>query len=80
MTMFVHISLTVIVFQSIIKSKKRYLLYGIGLHMLVDLFPALYQRGAVSLVVSEIGLFFLTICIIVIAYRIYQIQDMNNIN
>ena len=48
--------------------------------MLVDLFPALYQRGAVSLVVSEIGLFFLTICIIVIAYRIYQIQDMNNIN
>lgn len=80
MTMFVHISLTVIVFQSIIKPKKRYLLYGIGLHMLVDLFPALYQRGAVSLVVSEIGLFFLTICIIVIAYRIYQIQDMNNIN
>lgn len=72
MTMFVHISLTVIVFQSIIKSKKQYLLYGIGLHMLVDLFPALYQRGAVSLVVSEIGLFFLTICIIVIAYKIIK--------
>ncbi|WP_173655307.1 YhfC family intramembrane metalloprotease [Sharpea azabuensis] len=80
MTMFVHISLTVIVFQSIIKFKKQYLLYGIGLHMLVDLFPALYQRGAVSLVVSEIGLVILTICIIVIAYRIYQKQDMNNIN
>lgn len=47
--MFLHIELSVIVFYGVINSKRAFLSVAILLHMLMDTFPALYQRGLVPL-------------------------------
>ena len=44
-----HIGLTVIVFDAAVNGKRAFLPLAILLHMLMDTFPALYQRGAVPL-------------------------------
>ena len=44
-----HIGLTVIVFYGVHSAEKGYLPLAILLHMLMDLFAALYQRGAAPL-------------------------------
>ena len=45
--MFLHIGLTVIVYYGVVNAKKMYLPLAILLHMLMDTFPALYQRSVV---------------------------------
>ena len=47
--MFLHIGLTVIVYYGVVNAKKMYLPLAILLHMLMDTFPALYQRSVVPL-------------------------------
>ena len=47
--MALHIGLTVIVYYGVISEKKGFLPLAILLHMLMDTFPALYQRGVVPL-------------------------------
>ncbi len=47
--MLLHIGLTVIVFYGAVNAKKSFLPLAVLLHMLMDTFPALYQRGAVPL-------------------------------
>ena len=47
--MFTHIGLTVIVYYGVVNAKKICLPTAILLHMLMDAFPALYQRGVLPL-------------------------------
>ncbi|MCI8384826.1 MAG: YhfC family intramembrane metalloprotease [Acutalibacter sp.] len=55
--MFAHIGFTVIVAYGVETRQKRYLLGAILAHALLDVFPALYQRGAVSMAATEIWAF-----------------------
>ena len=49
LAMLLHIGLTVIVYYGVVNAKKGCLPVAILLHMLMDTFAALYQRGAVPL-------------------------------
>ena len=70
--MFVHIGLTVIVYYSICNAKKAYLPLAIILHMLVDTFPALYQRSVVSLWAVEIWAALWAAVIVFVAVKLYR--------
>ena len=70
--MLVHIGLTVIVFCGADNKKKGCLPLAILLHMLVDTFPALYQRGVVQLWMVEVWAALWTAAIVVIANRLYK--------
>ena len=70
--MLLHIGLTVIVFYGVINAKSGYLPLAILLHMLMDTFPALYQRGAVPLWTVEIWVAFWTALVVLIAVRLYR--------
>ena len=67
-----HIGLTVIVFYGVINAKKSYLPLAILLHMLMDTFPALYQRGVVPLWPVEVWAALCTAVIAFIALRLYR--------
>ena len=70
--MLLHIGLTVIVFYGVINAKRGYLPLAILLHMLMDTFPALYQRGAVPLWTVEVWAAFWTAVVVLIAVRLYR--------
>ena len=70
--MLVHIGLTVIVYYGVCNAKKVCLPGTIVLHMLVDTFPALYQRGVVSLWTVEIWAALWTAVIVFIAMKLYR--------
>lgn len=70
--MLVHIGLTVIVFYGVYNTKKSCLPIAILLHMLVDTFPALYQRGALQLWTVEIWAALWTAVIVIAAGRLYK--------
>ena len=72
LAMFAHIGLTVIVSYGIRSGKKRYLPLAILLHMLMDTFPALYQRGLVPLWAVEVWVAVWTVVIILIAGKLYK--------
>lgn len=52
--MLAHIGLTVIVAYGVESGKKRYLAGAVLAHAVFDIFPALYQRGVVSMAAVEI--------------------------
>ena len=70
--MCLHIGLTVIVFYGILSARKGYLPLAILLHMLMDTFPALYQRGVVPLWTVEVWAAFWTAVIVFIAVKLYR--------
>ena len=70
--MLIHIGLTVIVFYGVKNAKKRYLPLAILLHMLMDTFPALYQRGVVQLWTVEIWAALWTAVVVYISVRLYR--------
>lgn len=70
--MFVHIGLTVIVFYSVQSGKKRFLLLAVLLHMAVDVLPAMYQRGLVSVWITEGWILVCAAVITVIAVNLYR--------
>ena len=72
LAMFLHIGLTVIVYCGVINAKKEYLPMAIGLHMLMDTFPALYQRGVVQLWAVEVWAAVWTVVIVLIAGKLYR--------
>ena len=72
LTMSLHIGLTVIVYYGVCSGKKRYLPLAILLHMLMDTFPALYQRGAVPLWAVEVWVAVWTVIIAFIAGKRYR--------
>jgi uncharacterized membrane protein YhfC len=69
--MLTHIGLTVIVFYGIVNAKKGCLPAAILLHMLMDTFAALYQRGVVPLWSVEVWAAFWTAVIVFVAVRLY---------
>ena len=70
--MLLHIGLTVIVFYGVINGKKAFLLLAILLHMLMDTFPALYQRGAVPLWSVEVWAALWTAVVVFTAVKLYR--------
>lgn len=72
LAMLLHISLTVIVFYGVVSEEKRYLPLAIALHMLMDTFAALYQRGVVPLWSVEVWAAFWAVVSVVIAVRLYR--------
>ena len=72
LAMLLHIGLTVIVYYGVISTKKGCLPAAILLHMLMDTFPALYQRGAVPLWTVEVWAAVWTIVIVFIAVKLYR--------
>ena len=70
--MSLHIGLTVIVYYGVISEKKGFLPLAILLHMLMDTFPALYQRGVVPLWSVEVWGAFWAAATGFIAARLYQ--------
>ena len=69
--MSLHIGLTVIVFYGAVNAKKAFLPLAVLLHMLMDTFPALYQRGAVPLWSVEVWAAFWTVAAGFIAAGLY---------
>ena len=69
--MLLHIGLTVIVFYGVLSARKRYLPLAILLHMLMDTFAALYQRGAVPLWSVEVWAAVWTAAVGFIAVKLY---------
>jgi len=70
--MLLHIGLTVIVFYGVINAKKGYLPLAILLHMLMDIFPALYQKSAVPLWSVEAWAALCTAVVVFIAVKLYR--------
>ena len=66
-----HIGLTVIVYYGVINAKKACLPMAILLHMLMDTFPALYQRGLVPLWAVEVWAVVWTVAVVFIAVKLY---------
>jgi uncharacterized membrane protein YhfC len=48
-----HIALSIVVLRGVRERRFHYVLYAIGLHALVDFFPALYQTKALSIYAVE---------------------------
>ena len=69
--MLFHIGLTVIVFYGVVNDKKVFLPVAILLHMLMDTFPALYQRGLLPLWSVEVWAAVWTAIVVFIAVKLY---------
>ena len=70
--MLIHIGCTVIVYYGVVNRKKGCLPMAIVLHMLVDTFPALYQRTIVPLWSVEVWTAVCTAIIVFIAVKLYR--------
>ena len=70
--MFLHIGLTVVVYYGVVTVKKNCLLVAIILHMLMDTFPALYQRSVVPLWAVELWAGVWTGVVVFIAVNLYR--------
>ena len=70
--MFLHIGLTVVVYYGVVTVKKNCLLVAIILHMLMDTFPALYQRSVVPLWAVELWVGVWTGVVVFIAVNLYR--------
>ena len=72
--MLLHIGLSVLVYYGVVKSKKGYLPAAILLHMLADIFPALYQCGLVPLWSVELWGALFSALTVVVATKLYMKQ------
>lgn len=79
LAMLVHIGLTVIVFYGVMTAGKGCLPLAILLHMAVDTFPALYQRGVVQLWTVEIWAALWTAVIVFLAVRLYRRMERQTV-
>lgn len=70
--MLAHIGLTVIVAYSIEKSQIKYLFFAVISHMILDIFPGLYQRGAVDIFAMETWIAVCAIMLIVWSIKLYK--------
>ena len=67
-----HIAQTVLVYYGVVKAKKGCLPTAIALHMLMDSFAALYQRGALPLWSVEVWAAACTAGIVFLAVKLYN--------
>ena len=72
LAMLLHVGLTVVVFYGVVNAKKGCLPLAILLHMAMDTFPALYQRGAVPLWSVEVWAALWTAAVAFIAAGLYK--------
>ncbi len=72
LAMVAHIGLTIIVFYGVCKGKKVFLPIAIILHMLMDTFPAIYQRGLLPLWAVELWVTVWVAMIALIALKLYR--------
>ena len=72
LAMLVHTGLTVVVYYGVVNARKACLPAAVLLHMLVDTFPALYQKGVVPLWAVEVWFAFWTAVIVFIAVKLYR--------
>ena len=72
LAMSLHIGLTVIVYYGVINTKRICLPLASLLHMLMDTFPALYQRGVLPLWAVEVWGAFWAGIIVFIAVKLYR--------
>ena len=70
--LFAHIGLTVVVFYGVKNGKKAFLPLAILLHMAMDTFPALYQRGVMPLWSVEVWAAAWVAAIVLIAGKLYK--------
>ncbi len=70
--MLLHIGLTVVVYYGVCNANKACLPIAILLHMLMDTFPALYQRTLVPLWSAEVWAALWTAIIVFIAVKLYR--------
>ena len=70
--MLLHIGLTVVVYYGVVTDKKICLPVAIILHMLMDTFPALYQRSVVPLWTVELWAGVWTGVVVFIAVNLYR--------
>ena len=66
-----HIGLTVIVYYGVVNARKIWLPMAILLHMLMDTFPAMYQRGLLPLWAVEAWVAVWTLVVVFIAVKLY---------
>ena len=76
--MFIHIGLTVIVYYGVVNERRAYLPMAILLHMLMDTFPALYQRGVLPLWPVEVWGASWAGVIVFIAVRLYGKMNVSS--
>ena len=76
--MFAHISLTVVVFYSIQKQDKKYLLLAVFLHMMLDLIPALSQKVTLNVWLIEGWIVIWTVLLFFLARRLYKGCDVQD--
>ena len=74
----IHIGLTVIVFYGVVSGKKGCLPAAVLLHMLMDTFPALYQRGVLPLWSVEVWAAVWAAVIVFIAGKLYGKMEMSS--
>ena len=80
LAMLAHIGFTVIVYYGVVTGKRVYLPLAIVLHMLMDTFPAIYQRGLLPLWSVELWAAFWTVMVMLFAVSLYKKmknQEMN---
>ena len=70
--MLLHIGLTVVVYYGVVTAKRICLPAAIILHMLMDIFPALYQRSVVPLWAVELWAGVWTGVVVFIAVNLYR--------
>lgn len=70
--MLLHIALTIIVYSGVRGGKKGYLPLAILLHMLMDTFPVLYQRGVAPLWSVEVWVAIWAVAAVWIARKLYR--------
>ena len=70
--MCLHIGLTVIVYYGIVNGKKAFLPLAIVLHMIMDTFAALYQRGVTPLWAVEVWIAIWSMVVVFIAVKLYR--------
>lgn len=67
---------TVIVYYSVVNAKKGFLAVAVILHMLADIFGALYQRGLISLWAVELWGVVWAGIVVFIAKKLYRKMKM----
>ena len=70
--MCLHIGLTVIVYYGIVNGKKAFLPLAIVLHLIMDTFAALYQRGVTPLWAVEVWIAIWSMVVVFIAVKLYR--------
>ena len=78
LAMSLHIGLTVIVYYGVVNARKICLPLAIMLHMLMDTFPALYQRGLVPLWAVEVWAAVWAVIVVFLAVKLYGKMRMSS--